>query len=59
MGATKDPFQALRPDQSDGYCDFLLRFLDHAVKEEFVTPANLGLVPVARDAEEALLWIEQ
>jgi hypothetical protein len=29
------------------------------VKEEFVTPANLGLVQVARDAEEALLWIEQ
>jgi uncharacterized protein (TIGR00730 family) len=44
---------------TDGYFDFLLRFLDHAVREEFVRPANLGLVQVARDSAEALQWIEQ
>jgi uncharacterized protein (TIGR00730 family) len=44
---------------TDGYYDFLLRFLDHAVKEEFVRPANLGLVQVARNSAEALQWIEQ
>jgi uncharacterized protein (TIGR00730 family) len=44
---------------TDGYYDFLLRFLDHAVKEEFVRPANLRLVQVARDSTEALQWIEQ
>jgi uncharacterized protein (TIGR00730 family) len=44
---------------TDGYYDFLLRFLDHAVKEEFVRPANLRLVQVARDSAEALQWIEQ
>jgi uncharacterized protein (TIGR00730 family) len=44
---------------TDGYYDFLLRFLDHAVKEEFVRPANLGLVQVARDSAEALQWIKQ
>jgi uncharacterized protein (TIGR00730 family) len=44
---------------TDGYYDFLLRFLDHAVNEEFVRPANLGLVHVARNSEEALQWIEQ
>ena len=44
---------------TDGYYDFLLRFLDHAVKEEFVTPANLGLVQVARSSAEALQRIEQ
>jgi uncharacterized protein (TIGR00730 family) len=43
----------------DGYYDFLLRFLDHAVTEEFVRPANLGLVQVARNSAEALQWIEQ
>ena len=35
---------------TDGYFDFLLRFLHHAVKEEFVTAANLRLVHVARDS---------
>ena len=44
---------------TDGYFDFLLRFLDHAVSEEFVRPANLRLVQVASDSAEALQWIEQ
>ena len=44
---------------TDGYFDFLLRFLDHAVNEEFVKPANLRLVRVASDSAEALQWIEQ
>jgi uncharacterized protein (TIGR00730 family) len=44
---------------TDGYYDSLLRFLDHAVKEEFVRPANLKLVQVARDSAEALQWIKQ
>jgi uncharacterized protein (TIGR00730 family) len=44
---------------TDGYFDFLLRFLDHAVREEFVKPANLKLVQVASDSAEALQWIEQ
>jgi hypothetical protein len=43
---------------TDGYYDFLVRFLDHAVREEFVRPANLGLVQVARDSAEALQLIE-
>ena len=44
---------------TDGYYDFLLRFLDHAVTEEFVWPVNLKLVQVARDSAEALRRIEQ
>src|SRR3954463_14336898 len=44
---------------TDGYYDFLLRFLDHAVREEFVRPANLGLLQVARNSAEALQWIGQ
>ena len=44
---------------TDGYYDFLLRFLDHSVREEFVRPANLRLVRVARNSVEALQWIEQ
>jgi len=44
---------------TDGYYDFLLRFLDHAMREEFVRPANLRLVQVARDSAEALQWIAQ
>ena len=44
---------------TDGYFDLLLRFLDHAVREEFVRPASRGLVQVARDSAEALRWIEQ
>jgi uncharacterized protein (TIGR00730 family) len=44
---------------TDGYYDFLLRFLDHAVRQEFVKPANLGLVHVAKNPAEALQWIEQ
>jgi uncharacterized protein (TIGR00730 family) len=44
---------------TDGYYDFLLRFLDHAVQEEFVRPANLGLVQVARNSVEALQCIER
>ena len=44
---------------TNGYFDFLLRFLDHAVSEEFVKPANLRLVRVATDSAEALQWIEQ
>ena len=44
---------------TDGYYDYLLRFLDHAVREEFVRPANLRLVQVVKDSEEALQWIER
>jgi len=44
---------------TDGYYDFLLRFLDHAVREQFVRAGNLMLVQVARDSAEALQWIEQ
>jgi uncharacterized protein (TIGR00730 family) len=44
---------------TEDYFDFLLRFLDHAVKEEFVKPDNLRLVHVARTSVEALDWIEQ
>jgi uncharacterized protein (TIGR00730 family) len=44
---------------TNGYFDFLLRFLDHAVKEEFVRPANLGLVQVAKNSAEALRRIGQ
>ena len=43
----------------DGYFDFLLRFLEHAVKEEFVRPVNLKLVQVARDSAGALHWLKQ
>jgi uncharacterized protein (TIGR00730 family) len=42
---------------TDGYYDLLLRFLDHAAKEEFVRPANIGLVQVARNSAEALRMI--
>ena len=59
MGATNNSFQALRPHQFGCYYDFLLRFLDHEVTQEFVRPANLRLVQVARDSEEALQWIGQ
>lgn len=44
---------------TDGYYDFLLRFLDHALKEEFVRAASLRLVQVASDSTEALRWIGQ
>jgi uncharacterized protein (TIGR00730 family) len=44
---------------TDGYFDHLLRFLDHAVSEEFVKQTNLRLVKVANDSEEALQWIER
>jgi uncharacterized protein (TIGR00730 family) len=44
---------------TNGYYDFPLRFLEHAVREEFVKPANLKLVQVARDSAEAMQWIEQ
>jgi uncharacterized protein (TIGR00730 family) len=44
---------------TDDYFDSLLRFLDHAVKEEFVRPDNLRLVHVAGNSAEALDWIEQ
>jgi uncharacterized protein (TIGR00730 family) len=44
---------------TDGYYDLLLRFLDHAVRQDFVRPANLRLVQVARDPAEALHWIEE
>ena len=44
---------------TDGYYDFLLRFLDHAAKEEFVKPANSKLVHAVKDSAEALQWIEQ
>jgi uncharacterized protein (TIGR00730 family) len=44
---------------TDGYYDFLLRFLDHAAKEEFVRPTNLRLVQVARDSTEALQLIKE
>src|SRR3954466_11555755 len=38
---------------TNGYYNFLLRFLDHAVTQQFVRPANLSLVQVAKDAAEA------
>jgi uncharacterized protein (TIGR00730 family) len=44
---------------TDGYYDFLLRFLHHAVTEEFVRPANLSLVQVATDSADALQRIKQ
>ena len=44
---------------TDGYYDFLLRFLHHAVTEEFVRPANLSLVQVATDSADALRRIKQ
>src|SRR4051812_7809762 len=44
---------------TNGYYDFLLRFLDQAVTEEFVKPANLGIVLVANDPAEALQLIER
>jgi uncharacterized protein (TIGR00730 family) len=44
---------------TDGYYDSLLRFLDRAVSEDFVRPANLRLVQVARDTADALQQIEQ
>jgi uncharacterized protein (TIGR00730 family) len=42
-----------------GYYDSLLRFIDHAVTEGFVTAVNVGLLDVAGDSAEALQWIEQ
>lgn len=44
---------------TDGYYDFLLRFLDRAAKEEFVRSTNLSLVHVASNSAEALQWIER
>jgi uncharacterized protein (TIGR00730 family) len=44
---------------TDGYYDFLLRFLELAVREEFVKPSNRRLIQVARDSAEALQFIEQ
>jgi len=44
---------------TDGYFDLLLRFLDQAVRQEFVKPSNLTLVHVARNSTEALQWLEQ
>jgi uncharacterized protein (TIGR00730 family) len=44
---------------TDGYFDFLLRFLDHAVREEFVRAANLRLVRVASDSAEACNGVEE
>jgi len=44
---------------TDDYFDFLLRFLDHAVKDEFVKPDNLRFVRVARNSAQALDWLEQ
>ena len=44
---------------TDGYYDFLLRFLGHAVREEFVKPDNLKLVRVAMDSAEALQLISE
>jgi uncharacterized protein (TIGR00730 family) len=40
-----------------GYFDPLLRFLDHAVTEGFVMPANRDLIRVASHVTEALEWI--
>ena len=44
---------------TDGYYDCSFDFCDHAVREEFVRPANLRLVQVASDSAEALKWIRQ
>lgn len=43
---------------TDGYYDSLLRFLDRAVSEEFVRPANRSLLHVAGNTAEALEWLE-
>jgi uncharacterized protein (TIGR00730 family) len=42
---------------TDGYYDLLMRFLDHAVREAFVMPANRRLVHAAGSPVEALEWI--
>jgi uncharacterized protein (TIGR00730 family) len=44
---------------ADGYYDSLLRFLDHAAREEFLMPANLSLLHMASDSAEALQLINQ
>jgi uncharacterized protein (TIGR00730 family) len=44
---------------TDDYYDLLLRFLDHAVREEFVQSANLRLVQVASNSAEDLQLIEE
>ncbi len=44
---------------TNGYYDFLLRFLDHAVTSAFVKSDNRKLVQVARDSAEALQLIAQ
>jgi uncharacterized protein (TIGR00730 family) len=44
---------------TDGYYDFLLRFLDQTVTAGFVKAANLRLLQVARNAAEALQWLGQ
>jgi uncharacterized protein (TIGR00730 family) len=42
-----------------GFYDPLLAFLDHTVRQGFITPENRGLVQVARDPESALVLVEQ
>jgi len=37
-----------------GYFDDLVRFLDHAVEEGFISPANRKLIAVSDEVEEAL-----
>jgi uncharacterized protein (TIGR00730 family) len=44
---------------TDGYYDLLLQFLARAAREDFVRPANLRLVQVARDAAHALRLIQE
>lgn len=40
-----------------GYYDLLMRFLDHAVREAFIMPANRSLMHVADNSVHALEWI--
>lgn len=44
---------------TNGYYDLLLRFIDHAVQEGFVKPANLKLIQVASNSTDALRLIQQ
>jgi uncharacterized protein (TIGR00730 family) len=43
----------------DGYFDFLLRFLDRAVTEGFVSPANRALIHSSDDASRLLDHLER
>jgi len=54
VGAARPAHQAVRPANVKGYFDHLLRFIDHAVQEQFVDAAHRALLLVD-DSPEALL----